>query len=117
MHLLVEVCEVGEYLSVHVCGGWASDSQITRDGIKLDEERGLKGGRGGGRREKRERMAKREWRRRGGRRERGGREDCGRRWRRKESGKEKGGNKWRERRTCVKFACIVHLYSNVILAL
>ena len=53
MHLLVEVCEVREYLAVHFCGGWASDSQVTRDGIKLDEERGLKGGGEEGRREKR----------------------------------------------------------------
>ena len=64
MHSLVEVCEVGEYLTVHVCGGWACDSQITRDVVKLDEERGLERGegrRGGGRRGGR-----------GGKRERGG---------------------------------------------
>lgn len=68
MHSLVEVCEVGEYLTVHVCGGWACDSQVTSDVVKLDEERGL--GRGGeeGRREKRERR-RRGWR--GWRRERG----------------------------------------------
>ena len=73
MHSLVEVREVGEYLTVHVCGGWASDSQITRGVVKLDEERGLGGGEeeGGGRRGR-------------GRRE----EDGGRRWRRR-VGREK----------------------------
>ena len=73
MHSLVDVSEVGEYLTVHVCGGRASDSQITGGVVKLDEGRGgeERGGRrrgGGGKGEenmggdgRRERRGGRRW--------------------------------------------------------
>ena len=105
MYSLVDVSEIGEYLTVHVRGGWASNSQIARGVVKLDEGKG--GEEGGGRR-----------RGRGGKGERGGRER--RIWEemgggRGEEGEERrriweememeseweemGESKWRERRT------------------